>query len=64
MGSMSLPPTTMERAFDLARSGQAASVQEIRAVLRAEGLDHLQIQGPSLLKQLRAIIAEARAQQL
>ncbi len=50
----------MERAFELARSGTVATIDDIRAKLRAEGLDHLQIQGPSLLKQLRGMIAAAQ----
>ncbi|HWA22771.1 MAG TPA: hypothetical protein VG735_10290 [Caulobacterales bacterium] len=50
----------MERAFELAKSGSVLTVDDIRTKLRAEGLDHLQIQGPSLLKQLRTMIAGAQ----
>jgi hypothetical protein len=50
----------MERAFELARSGSVLTIDDIRAKLRSEGLDHLQIQGPSLLKQLRAMITAAQ----
>jgi hypothetical protein len=57
---MNSKPTAMERAFDLARSGSVSTIDDIRSKLRAEGLDHLQIQGPSLLKQLRAMIAAAQ----
>ncbi|MEJ0023669.1 MAG: hypothetical protein WDN76_09745 [Alphaproteobacteria bacterium] len=57
---MNSQPTAMERAFELARSGTVATIDDIRAKLRAEGLDHLQIQGPSLLKQLRGMIAAAQ----
>ena len=50
----------MERAFELARSGQCRGVHEIRQRLHAEGLDPRQIEGAGLLKQLRRITAEAR----
>lgn len=55
-------PTTIERAFQLAQSGQSASLQEIRARLGAEGYSERQIEGPSLIKQLRKLIAEAKPQ--
>lgn len=50
--------TTIERAFELARSGNCKSVQEIRLRLKAEGYsgvaDHLQ--GVSIRRQLNALI--------
>jgi hypothetical protein len=59
---MSPRPTTLERAFDLARSGQFGSVQEIKKKLRAEGFYADQITGPSLSKQLTALLRNAAAQ--
>ena len=50
-------PTTLERAFELARSGDCQSVQEIRERLRAEGHIDSQVTGPSLMRQLRGLIA-------
>jgi hypothetical protein len=55
-------PTTLERAFDLARSGQFASVQEIKKKLGTEGFYIDQINGPLLSKQLNALIRTAAAQ--
>ncbi len=54
-------PTALERAFELARSGGYGSPHEIRAQLQAEGLDFHQIQGPTLLRQLKGLCAAARA---
>lgn len=51
--------TPLERAFDLARSGQCEGVQDIRLRLRAEGLSDAQIWGPSLTRQLRELCNEA-----
>ncbi len=50
-------PTTLERAFELARSGDCQSIQEIRERLRAEGHIDSQVTGPSLMRQLRDLIA-------
>lgn len=49
--------TVLERAFDLARSGQCATIAQIRQKLKAESYNQNFIQGPSLLAQLRAIMA-------
>ena len=55
-------PTTLERAFDLARSGRYASVQEIRLALKAERFDNVEahLAGPSVGRQLRALCEAAR----
>ena len=53
-------PGTIERAFELAKSGACFQVSDIRARLTAEGYSPRQIEGPSLLKQLRALLREAR----
>ena len=58
---MSNYPTILERAFDLARSGQFRSVSDIRRQLLAEGFYVGQLTGPSLLKQLTALIRSAAA---
>ena len=57
---MSRQPTPLERAFELARSGDYASTSNVKAQLRAEGLDSSQVTGPALLRQLREIIAANR----
>lgn len=55
-------PTTVERAFELARSGSCASVQDIRRRLKSEGHDQVEahLAGPSLGKQLRRLCEDAR----
>jgi hypothetical protein len=62
-GHMSRHPTPVERAFELARSGQHATVDEIRQQMKREGLDHAQVAGPVLLKQLRTLCTESVARQ-
>ena len=56
--------TALERAFALARSGQYATVTDIRKQLNAEGYDGNQVYGLSLTKQLNYLISEAHAKQL
>jgi hypothetical protein len=51
--------TTLERAFELAKSGKVASVTDIRAQLKGEGYVQQQIEGPALGRQLRNLIAKA-----
>ena len=53
--------SAIERAFQLARSGRVKDIDEVRRVLRDEGYDARQLQGPSLLKQLRDAIKIAWA---
>jgi hypothetical protein len=55
-------PTTLERAFDLARSGACQSVQDIRLALKRERFDNVEahLAGPSLARQLRALCEAAR----
>jgi hypothetical protein len=52
--------SALERAFQLAQSGDFASVQHIKQRLAKEGYATEQINGPRLLAQLRQLIAEAR----
>ena len=54
--------TTLERAFQLARSGDCVSVADIKKQLSTEGYSAAQVSGPTLTKQLAALIREARAQ--
>ena len=51
--------TTIERAFELARSGQCKTISEIRQQLKIEGYNQDRIEGRSLLLQLRTLMAEA-----
>jgi hypothetical protein len=55
-------PTTLERAFALARSGRYATVNDIRLQLRAERFDQVDahLAGPALARQLRELCIEAR----
>ncbi len=54
--------TAIERAFQLAQSGQAASVSEIILSLKREGYSIDQIQGPSLRRQLADLIRRPHAE--
>ena len=55
--------TTLERAFDLARSGEFTSVEEIRRKLKQERFDQVEahLAGASINRQLRRICDAARA---
>lgn len=52
--------TALERAFELAGSGECRSTDEIRKRLNAEGYSGQQITGPTLLRQLRELCAAAK----
>jgi hypothetical protein len=52
--------TAMERAFQLAKSGRVRDLEEIRMLLRREGYDVSQLQGPLLRLQLKRLIDDAR----
>jgi hypothetical protein len=56
------PITTLERAFELARSGRFSSVSDIRLALRRERFDQVEahLAGSSIARQLRALCDEAR----
>ena len=54
-------PTSLERAYHLARSGACPTVADIKLRLRAEGFDENQVFGPTLLADLRRLCAAARA---
>jgi hypothetical protein len=51
--------TTLERAFELARSGRCLSFNDIAHQLHAEKYELSQLQGPVLKKQLLILIEEA-----
>ena len=53
--------SALERAFQLARSGQVASIDDIKKRLKREGYEEKAVDGgPSLAGQLRKLISEAR----
>lgn len=56
-------PNMLERAFVLARSGEYATVADIRRRLRAERFEQVDahLAAPSLARQLRALCESARA---
>lgn len=60
---MTYRPTTVERAYELARSGEYGGVSEIKAKLRAEGLRDVegQLYGRSIGTDLRRLCVEAQA---
>jgi hypothetical protein len=52
----------MERAFELARSGETRQTQDIIAALKREGYSTAQIEGPALKRQLVTLIKAARSE--
>jgi hypothetical protein len=52
---MSHRPTELERAFTLARSGDYEGLDAVRKQLKAEGYSGHQIEGPTLVRQLREL---------
>ena len=57
-------PTSLERAYHLARTGACLTIADIKLRLRAEGLDESQVFGPTLLADLRRLCAAARGASL
>lgn len=53
-------PTTLERAFELARGGECATVGDIKDKLKQEGFSPNDVTGPSLLRQLRELCSAAQ----
>ena len=49
----------LEYAFHLARSGKSKSIKDIRERLKTDGYSDRQVEGPALLKQLRALLSQA-----
>jgi hypothetical protein len=62
---MTFQKSTLERAFELARSGECASTAEIRLRLKRERFDSVEahLQGPAINRQLRLLCEEARRTQ-
>jgi hypothetical protein len=56
---MKLPATALERAFQLAKSGSYASLEDIKKRLKAEGYSTARVTGGVLSKQLRVLIQTA-----
>lgn len=52
--------TTLERAFEMARSGDYPDTIELKRKLLAEGYSLTQMVGPSLHRQLKQLCIEAR----
>jgi hypothetical protein len=50
----------LERAFQIAKSGGAASVQDIKKSLRREGYDERAVEGYTLSRQLLRLIKDAK----
>lgn len=61
---MTYPPSTLERAFTLARSGACASVGDIRQQLKQERFDQVEahLAGYSINRELRALCEKAKRQ--
>lgn len=53
--------TAIERAFQLAATARYLTVAEINLRLHAEGDPHHQIEGPTLYRQLQAVMTKAHA---
>ena len=53
--------TAIERAFQIAKSGDSESMDSIRRVLKKEGYQVEYINGPSVRRQLMGIIRNAKA---
>ena len=52
--------TALERAFQIAKSGDCKSISDLRKQLRKEGYSLDKITGRTLFKQLEALIKAAR----
>ena len=53
-------PTTLERAYELAREGRCRTVSDIKQALSSEGFDRIQdsLYGPTLSAALRKLCQE------
>ncbi len=58
---MDIGKTTLERAFELARSGRFGTVSELKLAVVAEGYDRKQLEGQALSRQLAALIKSTAA---
>jgi hypothetical protein len=57
---MELRKTTLERAFELGRSGKCLDVSDILLRLKAEKYDISQVEGRALKQQLNQLIEKAK----
>ena len=62
MNSVELRMTTLERAFELARSGEFANIYRLKQRLSKEGYGVDQLTGPLLLAQIKSLIRGARGE--
>jgi hypothetical protein len=53
--------TPLERAFELAKSGRATTIADIKKLLKSEGYSVDHITGQGLTKQLNGLMREASA---
>ncbi|KQW67071.1 hypothetical protein ASE17_20340 [Phenylobacterium sp. Root77] len=60
---MTFKQTTLERAFELARTGEFRTVSELSKQLKIEGYNLVQIEGDMLKRQLRGICEHAQTRQ-
>ena len=60
---MSFRMSSLERAFQLAESGLAESTGALRVMLKKEGYEPRQLEGRSLIRQLKAIIDAVAARE-
>jgi hypothetical protein len=62
MPAMAYPPSTLERAFTLARSGDYANVADIRQKLKEEKFDQVEahLAGHSINRELRSLCDAAQ----
>ena len=58
LGTMDGTKTTLERAFELARSGSVLNMAELYSKLKREGYMLSQIDGPALRRQLSQLMRE------
>jgi hypothetical protein len=57
---MTFRPTPLERAFTLAQTGDYSGVAEIKDQLKTEGYGTQQLEGPTLMRQLRDLCVASR----
>jgi hypothetical protein len=59
---MHVHKTTLERAFELARSGHYSTVCSLKQRLAKEGYGVEQLTGPALLAQVRALLRTSQGE--
>ena len=56
--------TALERAFQLARSGEVSTITEIKGSLSRDGYSADQVDGPTLRRQLMDLIKASRLDEI